>query len=73
MGLWQNGFRLRVSIGAFLVGCRGIGSYGNMGGARAGPEIWVAQARPNVGCPLLLNIKKKLMQNQGYIVCFFLD
>jgi hypothetical protein len=39
---------------------------------RAGPEIWVAQARPNVGCPLLLNIKKKLMQNQGYIVCFFL-
>jgi hypothetical protein len=38
---------------------------------RAGPEVWVAQARPDVGCPLLLNIKK--MQNQGYNVFFSLN
>jgi hypothetical protein len=26
---------------------------------RAGPEVWVAQARPDVSCPLLLKKKKK--------------
>ncbi len=26
---------------------------------RADPEVWVAQPRPDFGCPLLLNIKKK--------------
>jgi hypothetical protein len=47
---------------------------------KASPEVWVAQALSDIGCPLLLNIKKKnikvkkkkkkIMQNQGYIVFF---